>query len=171
MTLYRYYCADTECGKHFCSRGINDMEAAYRADSIAKEWYKPPSRIMYLDKQCKPARSTDLMTKKYFPNQWNKIARCPAEWFESIEYDELMDWKMNGWVISPPYDIIIRTRHCETGKIKEYTYIRPDAAGRRLKKLLAGQEHELIVCTHDHIQHLKPEQYITDNDKENKYTK
>ena len=111
------------------------------------------------------------MTKKYFPNQWNKIAKCPAEWFESIEYDELMDWKMNGWVISPPYDIIIRTRHCETGKIKEYTYIRPDAAGRRLKKLLAGQEHELIVCTHDHIQHLKPEQYITDNDKENFYPK
>ena len=114
---------------------------------------------------------TDLMTKKYFPNQWNRIAKCPAEWFESIEYDELMDWKMNGWVISPPYDIIIRTRHCETGKIKEYTYIRPDAAGRRLKKLLAGQEHELIVCTHDHIQHLKPEQYITDNDKENFYPK
>ena len=56
-------------------------------------------------------------------------------------------------------------------KIKEYTYIRPDAAGRRLKKLLVGQEHELIVCTHDHIQHLKPEQYITDNDKENFYPK
>ena len=111
------------------------------------------------------------MTKKYFPNQWNKISRCPAEWFESIEYEDLMDWKMNGWVISPPYDIIIRTKHCVTGKVKEYTYIRPDAAGRRLKKLLAAQEHELIVCTHDHIQHLKPEQYITDNDKENFYPK
>jgi len=82
-----------------------------------------------------------------------------------------MDWKMNGWVIGPPYDIIIRTKHCVTGKVKEYTYIRPDAAGRRLKKLLAGQEHELVVCTHDHIQHLKPEQYITDNDKENFYPK
>ena len=111
------------------------------------------------------------MTRNTFPTSGIKYPSALPNGFESIEYDDLMDWKMNGWVISPPYDIIIRTKHCVTGKVKEYTYIRPDAAGRRLKKLLAGQEHELIVCTHDHIQHLKPEQYITDNDKENFYPK
>ena len=39
MTLYRYYCADTDCGKHFCLMAKDDMEAAYRAASMAKEWY------------------------------------------------------------------------------------------------------------------------------------
>jgi len=131
----------------------------------------PPLQMYTLINTTTQTEDTDPMTKKYFPNQWNKIAKCPAEWFDSIDYEDLMDWKMNGWLINPPYDIIIRTRHCKTGKIKEYTYIRPDAAGRRLKKIIAGQEHELIVCTHDHIQHLKPERYITDNDKENFYPK
>ena len=147
----------------------DDIEAAYRAETMAKEWYNTTLKDVYLDKPQTHTDVIDLMTKKYFPNQWNKISKCPANGL-SIEYD-LMDWKMNGWVISPPYDIIIRTKHCVSGKVKEYTYIRPDAAGHRLKKLLAGQEHELIVCTHDHIQHLKPEQYITDNDKENFYPK
>ena len=129
----------------------------------------PPLLMFTLIITTTQTEDTEPMTKKYFPNNWNKIARCPAEWFESIEYGELMDWKMNGWVIAPPYDIIIRTKHCKTGKVKEYTYIRPDAAGRRLKKIIAQEEHELFVCTHDHIQHLKPEKYITDNDKENFY--
>ena len=39
------------------------------------------------------------MTKKYFPNNYNKIAKCPAEWFEPMEYDLFMDWKMNDWQI------------------------------------------------------------------------
>ena len=49
MTLYRYYCADTECGKHFCLMAADDMEAAYRADSMAKEWYNTTLKDVYLD--------------------------------------------------------------------------------------------------------------------------
>ena len=78
---------------------------------------------------------------------------------------------MNGWEIAGSHDCIIRTIHCETGEVKEYSYQRKDAAKKRLVKLLNESQHELIVCTHENIQHLKPEKYITDHDEENFYSK
>ena len=111
------------------------------------------------------------MTKKYFPNNYNKIAACPAEFFEPIEYDLFMDWKMNGWEMMPETQVIIRTVNCKTGKVKEYTYQRKSAAKKRLSKLLMEHEHELIICTDENIQHLKPEKYITEHDEENYYPK
>ena len=111
------------------------------------------------------------MTKKYFPNNYNKIANSPAEWFEPMEYDLFMDWKMNGWVMMPETECIIRTVHCETGKVKEYTYQRRSAAKKKLSQLLQEHQHELIICTDDNIQHLKPEKYITEHDEENFYPK
>ncbi len=110
------------------------------------------------------------MTKKYFPNNYNKIAKCPAEWFEPMEYDLFMEWKMNDWLIRDSYDCIIRTRNCKTGKVKESSYQIPKYAKKKLKKIIESQEDELILCTHEHIQHLKPDQYITENDKKNFYS-
>ena len=115
---------------------------------------------------------TDQMTsKKYFPNNWNRISKVPSDYFESLPYDAFMDWKMNGWEIAGSHDCIIRTIHCETGEVKEYSYQRKDAAKKRLVKLLNESQHELIVCTHENIQHLKPEKYITDHDEETFYSK
>ena len=56
MTLYRYYCADTDSGKHFCLMAKDDMEAAYRADTMAKEWYNTTLKDVYLDKHANPNR-------------------------------------------------------------------------------------------------------------------
>ena len=55
-TLYRYYCADTVCGRHFCFMASDDMEAAYRADSMAQEWYNTFLKDVYLDKHNNPNR-------------------------------------------------------------------------------------------------------------------
>ena len=109
------------------------------------------------------------MTKKYFPNNYNKIAKCPAEFFEPMPFDLFMDWKMNGWEMTPMTQCIIRTIHCETGKVKEYSYQRKSAAKKRLSKLLNEHTHELIICTDENIQHLKPDRYITEHDEENFY--
>ena len=130
----------------------------------------PPSRTYTLTNMIILTGDTDPMTKKYFPNNYNKIARCPAEWFEPMEYDLFMDWKMNDWQIMESHDCIIRTRNCKTGKVKEYSYQIPKHAKNRLKKIIHDQEEELILCTHDTIQHLKPEKYITENDKKNFYS-
>ena len=129
----------------------------------------PPSRTCTLTNTQTLTEDTDPMTKKYFPNNYNKIAKCPAEWFESMEYDLFMEWKMNDWQIMESHDCIIRTRNCKTGKVKEYSYQIPKYAKKRLKQIIKDQEEELILCTHDTIQHLKPEKYITDNDKKNFY--
>jgi len=36
-------------------------------------------------------------------------------------------------------------------------------------KLLNEQKHEILICTHDNIQHLKPEKYITQHDEDHFY--
>ena len=56
MTLYRYYSADTESRKHICLMAADDIEAAYRADSMAKEWYNTTLKDVYLDKHANPNR-------------------------------------------------------------------------------------------------------------------
>ena len=56
MTLYRYYCADTDNGKHFCLMAKDDMEAAYRADSMAKEWNNTTLKDVNLNKHANPHR-------------------------------------------------------------------------------------------------------------------
>ena len=33
---YQYYCCDTTDGRHFCFMAQDDMEAAYRAESMCK---------------------------------------------------------------------------------------------------------------------------------------
>ena len=56
MTLYRYYCADTTDDKHFCFMAADDIEAAYRAETMAKEWYNSTLKDVYLDKHDNPHR-------------------------------------------------------------------------------------------------------------------
>ena len=46
--LYRYYCCDSNDGRHFCFMASDDMEAAYRADTMCKEWYQTTLKDVYL---------------------------------------------------------------------------------------------------------------------------
>ncbi len=110
------------------------------------------------------------MTKKYFPNNWTRLVKVPYQYFESLPFDAFMDWKMNGWEIAGSHECIIRTINCETGKVKEYVYQRKDAARRRMLKLLQEEKHEIVICTHDNIQHLKPEKYISEHDEDTFYS-
>ena len=76
------------------------------------------------------------MTKKYFPNNYDRIAKAPASWFMPIEYDDFMDWKMNGWDIPTSHDCIIRTINCKTGKIKELSINNINPPRKRSQNLL-----------------------------------
>ena len=69
MTLYRYYCADTVCGKHFCFMAKDDMEAAYRADTMAQEWYNTFLKDVYLDKHANPNRRYRTYDKEVLSHQ------------------------------------------------------------------------------------------------------
>ena len=125
----------------------------------------PPSRTFTLTNTTTQTDDTDLMTKKYFPNNWSRISKVPHQYFESIEYDDFMDWKMNGWDIPESHDCIIRTINCKTGKIKEFVYQQHKSARKKVAKLIMEQEEEFVIATHDHIQHMKPYKYLTDNEK------
>tara|TARA_Y100001970_G_scaffold195119_1_gene237150 strand:+ start:5190 stop:5528 length:339 start_codon:yes stop_codon:yes gene_type:complete len=109
------------------------------------------------------------MTKKYFPNNWTRLAKVPYQYYDSLPFEDFMDWKANGWEILPSHECIIRTVNCKTGKIAEYVYQRKSAAKKKLAKLLATKDTEIIVCTHEDIHHSKPSKYITEHDKENYY--
>ena len=69
MTLYRYYCADTVCGRHFCFMAADDMEAAYRADTMAQEWYNTFLKDVYLDKHSNPNRRYRTNDKEILSQQ------------------------------------------------------------------------------------------------------
>ena len=54
--LYRYYCAETDDGRHFCLMAKDAMEATYRADAMCKEWYKTTLKDVFLDRHDNPHR-------------------------------------------------------------------------------------------------------------------
>ena len=112
------------------------------------------------------------MTKKkpYFHNNVEALMEAPAEYFHPIPYDEFMDWKIGGWELPSSCNYIIREQNIKTGKVKEYVYQRKSAARKKMLKLLNEQKHEILICTHDNIQHLKPEKYITEHDEDTFHT-
>ena len=105
------------------------------------------------------------MTRKYFPNNYDRIAKAPDSYFDSLPYDIFMDWKMNGWQLPASHDCIIRTINCKTGKVKEYVYQQHKSAKKKVAKLIVEQEEEFIIANHDFIQHMKPYEYLTENEK------
>ena len=130
----------------------------------------PLSRTCTLTNTTTRTDDTDQMTKKYFPNNWSRLVKVPPEYFESLDYEDFMDWKMNGWEIAGSHECIIRTINCETGKVKEFVYQRKSAAKNKMLKLLHEQKHEILICTHENIQHLKTEKYITEHDEDTFHT-
>ena len=95
------------------------------------------------------------------------IAKCPAEWFEPIDFVTFMSWKIDGWEMPTEYHCMIRARNHKTNKVTEHVYKSGAAAKKKVKELIAGAETEFTVCTHNDIQHLITLKYVTDNDKEN----
>ena len=101
--------------------------------------------------------------KPYFPNNWEAIAAAPAEYFDSLPFEQFMDWKLAGWEIPSSVSCIIRETNVKTGKVKEYVYQRMSAAQNKAKQLMAVGECEFLVCTEDEI-HLMTPKYLEDYD-------
>ena len=92
----------------------------------------------------------------YYPHNWDAIAECPAEWFDSIPFDDFMDWKMGGWEMPSSISCMIREKNIKTGKVKEYVYQRTHDAKKRAEKIMHEGKSEFIVCTHDEVHHMYP---------------
>ena len=107
------------------------------------------------------------MTKKkkkrdYFPNNWDAIHSAPAEYFESLPFEQFMDWKLAGWEIPSSISCIIRENNLKTGKVKEYVYSRAHAAKNKAREIMDMGESEFLVCTHDEIHLMQPKYSLED---------
>ena len=94
--------------------------------------------------------------KPYFHNNVKAIQDVPAECFDSIPFDEFMDWKIGGWELPSSCNYIIRVRNLNTGKVKEYVYQKPSAAKRKLAQRMLSNDCEFVIADHDSVHILTP---------------
>ena len=97
------------------------------------------------------------MTKKYFPNNWSRISKVPSDYFESLPYDDFMDWKVAGWELPSSCYCIIRVTDLETKKVKEHVYHHHKTAQTKVNKLLGMDDVEFTVVDPHSIKHLHPD--------------
>ena len=95
-----------------------------------------------------------MSKRKYYPNKWKQIKAAPSEYFESIDFDLFMDWKMGGYELPEGVVCLLRERNLRTNKVTEYTYMQMSAAKRRTNTILDQGDSELTICTHSQVAHI-----------------
>ena len=99
-----------------------------------------------------------MAKKKYFPNNWQAFKDQPEQFFLPLDFEDFMDWKINGWEIPSSVACIIREQNIKTGKVTEHVYSRLSNANKRANKIMKEGKSEFLVCTHDDIGHIYPKQ-------------
>tara|TARA_R100000458_G_C8150119_1_gene158077 strand:- start:335 stop:661 length:327 start_codon:yes stop_codon:yes gene_type:complete len=94
--------------------------------------------------------------KPYYPNNWEAYKNTPSDWFESMSYEDFMDWKIGGWEMPSSVSCMIRETNTKTGKVKEYVYEREHAAEKKAREIMRIGESEFVVCTPDKIHFMTP---------------
>jgi hypothetical protein len=89
--------------------------------------------------------------KKYFPNNWQRYKNAPDSMFHQHTFEEIMNFKINGWELHDNVACIIREQNTRTGKVKEHVYQLQKAATRRVSKLMDQEDTEFTVCTPESI--------------------
>ena len=103
-----------------------------------------------------------MSKQPYYPNNWRAFKDAPDETFETLTFDEFMDWKIAGWQIPSSVYCIVRDYNKRTGKIKEYVYQRPDHAEMKLNNLMLRGDSEITVTTDNQVTILRPEEDYDD---------
>ena len=99
-----------------------------------------------------------MAKKKYFPNNWQAFKDQPEQFFVPLDFEDFMDWKINGWEIPSSVACIIREQNIKTGKVTEHVYSSLSNANKRANKIMKEGKSEFLVCTHDDIGHIYPKQ-------------
>ena len=94
--------------------------------------------------------------KKYFPNDWEHVQSLPDEAIEAPTVQEFFENDLSMWLIPSSVACIIRAADKNTGKVKEYTYQRENAAAKRLESLIRDDTKEVTVCSNAAIYVINP---------------
>ena len=98
-----------------------------------------------------------MSKKRYFPNNWKKLKDVPSTFFEEVEFDEFMDWKIGGYEIPSSINCIIREKRLDTGEVTEYVYQTAGRARNKARQIMDEGVSEFVVCTSEEVHHLYPE--------------
>ena len=109
--------------------------------------------------------------KKYFPNNWRAFKEQPDRFFLPIEYEEFVQWKINGWMLPSSVDCIIREEDIKTGVISEKVYCSYKAAVKYIESRTVGKTWDdnpkiYTVCNNEVVNVLKPRHMIKDHEEE-----
>ena len=96
-----------------------------------------------------------MKRRKYYPNNWQAIKDCPANYFPPMEYEELKAWKIHGYQLPSSHYGIVRIEDKDTGKITEHTYKSEHHTKMRLKKEIGTNKH-ITLATDEGVYHLIP---------------
>ena len=102
--------------------------------------------------------------KPYFPNNWAKYAKAPAEMFQEISWEEFHDWRLCQWELPANVQCIIRCQNKKTLKTDEYVYQNMRAAGKRVEALMENPDHEITICDEAEIHFIYAERNDDDTD-------
>ena len=106
------------------------------------------------------------MSKKYYPNNVEAITEAPAEFFESISWQDFEEWKLTAWELPSSVLCLIRTQNNTTGKITEKVYQKAGAAKSYVEKQMdKGEDIEFLICNQDTIHHVAPSNDEIDDDE------
>lgn len=95
--------------------------------------------------------------RPYFPNNWEYIAAAPAEVFQSLPFEEFVQWRIHGWHIPEEHLCVIRVRNIKTGKIKEYSYKQAKAANAFIRKTMLNPDNEITIADDEEVTLLRAE--------------
>ena len=86
-----------------------------------------------------------MAKNKEFPNRWKQWANVPSEMFEPVEYDFLMNMRVDDWELDHSTYCIFRFKNIHTGKVTEKAYKSKKYALAALAKYAIQGDHEIVM--------------------------
>ena len=83
--------------------------------------------------------------RKYFPHNIKEIQAAPDDFFYSLPYNELIEWKINGYEIPDSVFCIMRIKNKETQLIEERYYNTTHYAKKRLAECIEDGSEVTMV--------------------------
>ena len=93
---------------------------------------------------------------KEFPNKWRHIKNVPAEMFEPVEYETLMNWRVRDWELNPETYCLFRFKDVRTGKVTEKAYKSKKHALAALTKHAVQGDTEIVMVDDTSINFYDP---------------